>query len=82
MLKCTKLTLAGSNLGWKVRSVLHITGLYKDQSKRVMVCGLLVTTEKVLTNAPLFSLDSKGCAGQVSHFQFSLLCRWHEMQAV
>lgn len=81
MLVSTKLTVGGTNLDWKMRSVFHITGLYKDQSKSVMVCGSLVTTEKVLTNVSLFSLDSEGCAGKVSNFQFSLLCRWYEMQA-
>lgn len=77
----TKLTLAATSLGWKMRSDFHITGLYKDQEESIMVCGSLVTTEKVLTMS-LFSLASKGCADEVSHFQFFLLCRWYEIQAV
>lgn len=55
MLVSTKLALADTNLGWKTRSVFHITGLYKEQDKSIMVCGSLVTTEKVLT-MPLLSL--------------------------
>lgn len=54
VLMSTKLTLAGTNLGWMMRSGFHITGLDKDQDKSTMVCGSLVATEKVLTVSPSF----------------------------